>query len=236
MNRGTAIALSVAGLLLAGLLAWLALRPGDAPAPDAAAAPAQPTLVRFHSPVIGPTDAPVTIVEFFDPACEGCRAYYPYVKQIMAMHPRQARLVMRYVTFHGEISVEGARILESARQQQLFEPVLQALFERFDEWASHSAPSPANAWQVARAAGLNEEAARAWLAQGAVEKMLEIEMADARAARIGATPTFFVNGKALPEPGPDALLRLVRSEANAAIGTAPAASGTSATSAAPATP
>lgn len=236
MNRGTAIALSVAGLLLAALLAWFALRPDGAPPPTEDAAPAQPTLVRFHSPVVGPADAPVTIVEFFDPACEGCRAYYPYVKQILALHPRQARLVMRYVPFHGDISVEGVRILEAARQQQLFEPVLQALFERFDEWASHSAPSPANAWQIARAAGLNEEAARTWLAQGAVEKMLEIEVADARAARIGATPTFFVNGKALPEPGPDSLLRLVRGEANAAIGAAPAASGAPAASAAPATP
>jgi protein-disulfide isomerase len=231
MNRGTAIALSVAALLLAGLLAWLALRPDAAPPAQAEAAPAQPTLVRFHSPVVGPAEAPVTIVEFFDPACEGCRAYYPYVKQILALHPREARLVMRYVPFHGDVSVEGVRILEAARQQQRFEPVLEALFNRFDEWASHAAPSPDRAWQIARDAGLDQEAARAWLAQGAVEKMLEIEMADARSARIGATPTFFVNGKALPEPGPDALLRLVRSEANAAAGgaagTAPAASATS---------
>jgi protein-disulfide isomerase len=226
MNRGTAIALSVAGLLLAGLLAWLALRPGAVPPAQAAAAQAQPALVRFHSPVVGPAEAPVTIVEFFDPACEGCRAYYPYVKQILALHPREARLVMRYVTFHGDISVEGVRILEAARQQQLFEPVLQALFEQFDKWASHSAPSPGGAWQVARSAGLDEERARAWLSGGAVEKMLEIEMADARAARIGATPTFFVNGKQLPEPGPDALLRLVRSEAQAAAGAAPAAPAT----------
>jgi protein-disulfide isomerase len=173
--------------------------------------------------VVGPAEAPVTIVEFFDPACEGCRAYYPYVKQILAMHPREARLVMRYVTFHGEISVEGVRILEAARQQQMFERVLEALFAGFDGWASHSAPSSARAWEIAGAAGLDVERARAWVAEGAVEKMLEIEMADARAARIGSTPTFFVNGKPLPEPGPDALLRMVRVAAGAG---AAAASGT----------
>lgn len=230
MNRSTAIALSVAGLLLAGLLAWLALRPGEpSQAMAEAAPPAAPALVRAHSPVVGPAEAPVTIVEFFDPACPGCRAYYPYVKQILALHPREARLVMRYVTFHGEISVEGVRILEAARQQQLFEPVLEALFERFDEWASHSAPSVAGAWEIARAAGLDEDRARAWLAQGAVEKMLQTEVADARAARIESTPTFFVNGKPLPEPGPDALLRLVRSEATVATGAAPAAPPAAAT-------
>jgi protein-disulfide isomerase len=33
-------------------------------------------LVRMHSPVFGPQNARVTIVEFFDPACEACRAFY----------------------------------------------------------------------------------------------------------------------------------------------------------------
>ena len=32
-------------------------------------------LVRFHSPVLGRADAPVTVVEFLDPACEACRAF-----------------------------------------------------------------------------------------------------------------------------------------------------------------
>ena len=47
----------------------------------------QTTLVRPHSPIMGRADAPVTIVEFFDPACETCRAFYPIVKKIMAEHP-----------------------------------------------------------------------------------------------------------------------------------------------------
>ena len=40
-------------------------------------------LVRMHSPVLGPREAPVTIVEFFDPACETCRAFHPIVKDLM---------------------------------------------------------------------------------------------------------------------------------------------------------
>ena len=35
----------------------------------------QQALVRFHSPTFGPADAPVIIVEFFDPSCEACRAF-----------------------------------------------------------------------------------------------------------------------------------------------------------------
>jgi hypothetical protein len=44
--------------------------------------------------VLGPKAARVTIVEFFDPACESCRAFYPVVKQIMAAHPKDVRVVL----------------------------------------------------------------------------------------------------------------------------------------------
>ena len=57
-------------------------------------------LVRFNSPVVGPVNAPVTIVEFFDPACEACRAFYPVVKEILDAHPDKVRLVLRYAAFH----------------------------------------------------------------------------------------------------------------------------------------
>ena len=74
----------------------------------------QQALVRFHSPTFGPADAPVIIVEFFDPSCEACRAFYPIVKQILAEYPGQVRLVLRYTMFH-QGSEEVSRILEAAR-------------------------------------------------------------------------------------------------------------------------
>jgi len=54
----------------------------------------------MHSPVFGPANAPVTIVEFFDPACETCRAFYPIVKDILAQYPSEVRLVIRYAPLH----------------------------------------------------------------------------------------------------------------------------------------
>ncbi|WP_412178465.1 thioredoxin domain-containing protein [Rhizobium sp. PL01] len=41
------------------------------------------SLVMPHSPVLGPDAAPAMIVEFFDPSCETCSAFYLIVKQIM---------------------------------------------------------------------------------------------------------------------------------------------------------
>ena len=169
-------------------------------------------MVREHSPVIGPAPARITIVEFLDPACEACRAYYPYVKQIMAAYPQEVRLVIRYVPFHGEVSVVGTQILEAAREQGKFEPVMTAMFESQPIWASHHAPAPEKAWEFAAAAGLNLEQAKAYAASGAVEKMLEKEVADVQSLGVQATPTFFVNGKPLIKSGPQALNDLVKAE------------------------
>ena len=73
--------------------------------------------VRPHSPVIGQADAAVTIVEFFDPSCEACRAFYPIVKNILAQYPEDVRLVLRYAAFH-EGSDQAVGILEAARKQE----------------------------------------------------------------------------------------------------------------------
>lgn len=175
------------------------------------AAPDSGVLVRPYSPVLGPAEAPVTIVEFFDPACEACRSFYPVLKQILAMFPGDVRLVMRYTPFH-QGSDEAVRILEAARMQALFEPVLEALLARQPEWAIHGAPDLALAWDIAGAAGLDLVRARADAAIPAIDVVLKEDLADAQSAGVTQTPTFFVNGKPLPSFGARQLLDLVEGE------------------------
>ncbi|MCG7605741.1 thioredoxin domain-containing protein, partial [Halomonas sp. MM17-34] len=78
---------------------------------------AEDSLVRSHSPILGREDAPVTIVEFFDPACEACRAFYPLTKSILETYPEKVRLIVRYTPFHGDVSDKAIRVLEVARRQ-----------------------------------------------------------------------------------------------------------------------
>ena len=172
-------------------------------------------LVRDHSPVIGPKDAPVTIVEFFDPACESCRAFYPVVKQIMAMHSGDVRLVLRYAAFHQGSDV-AVGIIEAARKQDRFERVLEALLEKQPEWASHHAPNLDAAWAIAAGAGLDVTRARQDIVPAELAKILEQDMEDIRTLQVTGTPTFFVNGKSPDSFGPEPLLQLVQSEVAAA--------------------
>jgi protein-disulfide isomerase len=174
-------------------------------------------LVRPHSPIVGPAAAPVTIVEFFDPACETCAAFHTILKQILAIFPQDVRLVLRYTPFH-EGSDEAAGILEAARAQGRFEPVLEALFARQAEWAIHGSPDLAKAWEIAGAAGLDVARARGDAASDAVASVLQQDIADAQAFEVQATPTFFINGKPLPSFGAQQLYDLVRSEVEARQG------------------
>lgn len=170
-------------------------------------------LVRSHAPVLGPVDAPVTIVEFFDPACEACRAFHPYVKDIMSNFEGKVRVVLRYANFHPQS--EGAiRILEAARMQGKFEVVLERLLEAQPRWAPHGNAAD-SAWSVLDGTGLNTTRAKKDALLPEVSRVLDQDTADVKAAGVKGTPTFFVNGKPLQEFGPDQLFELVRSEVEA---------------------
>ncbi len=204
---------AILAIAIAGFAVAAALYPRTEPAaPPAAAAAVQ--LERFHSPTLGPQGAPVTIVEFFDPACEGCRAFHPIVKQILAQYPEQVRVVMRYAAFH-DGSDEAVRILEAARLQNRFEPVLEALYEAQPVWANHGQPNLEAAWQAAAAAGLDVARAREDAQRPEISATLRLDGEDVLAAGVKQTPTFFVNGKPLPSFGPQQLLDLVQSELDA---------------------
>ncbi len=169
-------------------------------------------MVRPHSPVIGAANAPVTIVEFFDPACEACKAFHPQVKQILAAFPRETRLVIRYTPFHRESSVEAVKILEAARAQGKFEPMLEALLDGQRAWTGQGARTIDRAWAIAQSAGLDVERAQKHSATGSVDFLLAQDVVDLKAIGVRATPTFFVNEKPLSSTDPGQLYDLVKSE------------------------
>jgi protein-disulfide isomerase len=193
--------------------------PAPAAAPPAAQEPTPPELtaeqvarlVRPHSPIVGPPNAPVTLVEFLDPACEGCRAFAPVVKQILFMHPEDVRLVVRFAAFH-QGSDEAIRLIEAARQQGKFEEVLAALFDRQEEWASHHAPDIEAAWKIAAEAGIDVARARRDARGKAADELLRIDEEDINALQVARTPTFFVNGRQPATFGPRQLMEAVAAE------------------------
>jgi protein-disulfide isomerase len=197
------------------------------PPAETAAAPAPPGnesaslsseqmahLVRPHSPVFGPANAPVTIVEVLDPACAACRAFAPVVEQLLFTYPEDVRVVVRYADFH-PASLQGLRLLVAAQAQGKVHELLAALFERQDEWAGQSGPDPARAWKIAGEVGLDVPRAQKDALAASVDHVLQAEADDLVALKVDSTPTFFVNGKPLPTFGAQELADLVASEVQA---------------------
>lgn len=217
MNRRglilSVLALSVAGF---GGATWFATRPGPVTEAEPVAPELADAMIRPYSPILGPAEAPVTIVEFFDPACEACRAFHPIVKDIMAEHGDAVRVVIRYTPFHGAASEEAIRVLEAARMQDVYVPVLEAVLREQPRWASHGAPAPGLILQIAATAGLDAEAARTQMLAPDVVAILNQDRADVETVGIRQTPTFFVNGKPLDPFGEAELRRLVAAEVAAA--------------------
>ena len=171
----------------------------------------QTRLVRMHSTVFGPQDAPVTIVEFFDPACETCRAMYPIVKSLMAQHGDSVKLVLRYAPFH-QGSDQVVKLLEAAKSQGKYQPVLEALLDAQPAWADHGQPNLEIAFKAAEQAGLDMTRARQDIEKPGMQALLQQDIEDLTALQVTKTPTFFVNGRSLPSFGPDQLAALVAEE------------------------
>ena len=171
----------------------------------------QNRLVRMHSPVLGPQAAPVTIVEFFDPACETCRAFHPIVKGIVNASFSQVRLVVRYAPLH-KGSDTAVKILEAARQQGKYWEALEKTMAAQPEWAAHNNPQPETIWDLIGDLGLDITKAKAAANTPEIDQLLRQDVADMQALKVDRTPGFFVNGTPLREFGETQLKALVAQE------------------------
>ena len=173
------------------------------------------TFVRDYSPMNGNPAAKVEIVEFFDPACDTCKEFYPMVKKLMEDHPGKIRLYERYAPFHnGSESV--VKLLAAAHMQGKFWPTLEAVFAAQSHWAPNHHPQPELVWNYIGGVGLDMARLRQRHGFAGHGQDRAAGPGDAQKLNVNATPEFFVNGKPLPTWGWEQLKSLVESELSAA--------------------
>ena len=158
------------------------------------------TLIKPHSPILGPQDAPVTVVEFLDPECEACRAMYPITKKIMDEFPGKIRLVIRYMPYHGN-SIFAAHVLEAAREQGKYWETLELMFLKQAEWASHHDPQPEKLFEIIKELSLDVNKVKAVVESGKYNEMVQIDKLDGEKVGVEGTPTFYVNGQKVMRTG-----------------------------------
>ena len=202
---GSIAALAVA--FIVGVLVYTSER-----APTASAASANRAyLERLHAPVTGAADARVQIVEFMDPACGTCAAFFPFVKQLMAENPGRIRLTVRHVAFHKGAD-EVVRMLEAARRQDKYWVTLERVLATQERWAVNHVARADLVWPELAGLGLDLERLRADMAAPEVATRMKQDMQDAGAVGVSKTPEYYVNGRPLPSFGYEPLAALVREE------------------------
>jgi len=168
----------------------------------------QPFLTRDYAPKLGPAEAKVHMVEFFDPACETCREFYPFVKDLMKANRDKMRLSLRYAPFHSG-SDNVVRILEAARKQDKYWETLETVLASQPRWAPNHKAEVDLLWPQLGSLGLDLERIKRDMYAPEVERVIAQDLADAKALNVTMTPEFFVNGRPLPDFGYDQLKKLV---------------------------
>ena len=168
-------------------------------------------LVRFHSPTIGNADAPVHIVEFLDPACETCAAFYPLVKEMMAANPNDIRLSVRYAPFHRG-SDEVVKALEASRKQGRYWQALEIVLASQSAWAQNHGANVDLVWPQLARVGLDTERIRSDMQSPEIVRLISQDLQDAKTLKVTKTPEYFVNGRPLPSFGYKQLSELVQDE------------------------
>jgi len=168
-------------------------------------------LMSQQSPTLGEATAKVHIVEFLDPACETCAAFYPLVKQVLAQNPGRIRLSVRHVALH-EGSEYVVRLLEASREQDKYWQTLETLLASQALWTVHHKVYPDRALQAVSGLGLDMQRLMADMDAPAVVERAQRDRADAMALKVTATPEYFVNGRQMPSFGEQQLMTLIDEE------------------------
>jgi protein-disulfide isomerase len=166
------------------------------------------SFVREDSATLGPVDSPVTIVEFLDPECESCKAFYPIMKDVLRTYEGRVRFVVRYMAFHRS-SVVAVAATEAAGQQGKYWEMQGHLFGTAEEWGHQETPIKSFFVSYARDLGLDVERFKTDFEDPKWAAKVQRDMADGAKLGVKGTPTIFVNGTRLTDLSQEALESLI---------------------------
>ena len=146
------------------------------------------------SPVKGPANAKVTIIEFSDFQCPYCKRGKDTIDQVLAVYPQDVKLAFKHLPldFHPQ-ALPAAKATFAAQQQGKFWEMHDALF------ANQSRLGEGEKFYVetAQGLGLNIDKFKSDMNSEAATKQIEADKALAKEHGIQGTPGFFVGGVAV---------------------------------------
>lgn len=140
--------------------------------------------------VLGPADAPVTLVEYGDYQCPHCQAAWPQVEMILRYFGRDLRYAYRHFpisTMH-PMAKPAAETAEFAGAHGQFWDVHATIFANGDRLSAGSLLA------LARQHGLDAVELQRALDQGLYAAKIDADFLGGVRTGVNGTPCFFVNG------------------------------------------
>jgi protein-disulfide isomerase len=142
------------------------------------------------SPVRGPADARITLVEFSDFECPYCSAAVKEVDAVMKAYPKDIKLIYKQFPLsmhpHAEMAAEASL---AAREQGKFWEMYDVMFRNFRR-LSHE-----NILLWAKELGMDTNKFQAELDSHKYKAEVAKDIADGDAANVYGTPAFYIDGK-----------------------------------------
>ena len=179
--------------------------PAAAAAPTGqAAAPTPPPVVKNltngHFPIMGNKNAKVTMIEFSDFQCPFCKAFFTDSEQkVIDTYVKTGKIKFVYrqfplVSIHPNAQ-KAAEAAECANAQNKFWEFHDVMFQNQDTWAPlAAADAAADFTTYAGQVGMDTDQFTTCFQSEKYKKNVDDDVADATAAQVDATPTFFING------------------------------------------
>lgn len=151
------------------------------------------------APVLGPANAPVTLVEFSDFECPVCRNLHDVVRALLPKYAKQVRVIFKdYPIDQIHPWARTAAIAGRCAYQQ--DP--QAFWKVYDLIYDHQdVISAENAWDkmqdYAGQSGLSAETFKSCMASPEPGAAINASLANGQELEVNSTPTIFINGRRL---------------------------------------
>jgi len=147
-------------------------------------------LVDISDPYLGNLDAPVTVIEYFDPNCPHCRILHPVMKQVIAAYGEKARFyVVPFVLWQHSL-VQTEALYAAAQDGKYFE-MLDGQFAR----QKQSGLSVDELKDIAAQIGLDPEMMMGRIERGLYRDAVLRRREAAIEMGLGGVPAVMINGR-----------------------------------------
>ena len=166
------------------------------------------------SPIRGPKDAPVTVVEFADYQCPYCAQATPLVDQLLAAYPKDVRYIFKQfpLTMIHQNAMNASKAAVAAGKQGKFWEMHDELFKISRNLAIEEIK------KSAEKLGLDTKKFEADMNSPETDKLIKDDMATAGQTDVTGTPSFFIGGKRVVNRTIEGMKQMVEDELKKAKG------------------